>query len=136
MDRELFVWSLSIFFRNGSVYKYLTLGSFIFQIVPKSRRRRPTTSDPLMKYVDDFENEREFLQKHISSQKNSEQSNRKSEVVMGSDQILSTSVNRFRVRAKPKTEITTSGNSSDISKNRDTYKVITEIVEQNKNYSS
>lgn len=55
--------------------------------------------------------------------KDYEQANRRSEIDIG-DQVLSTSVNRLRLRTKAKPDFVPAiGNNSDISRNKDAYKV-------------
>lgn len=107
-------------FLNEFYYFYLFLA-------PKPRRRRPTTSNPLKNWTEKSNNEPDILPKTI--QKTSSTEKRLGDVTQNADQLVVPSVNRFRVRTKPKTEAgNVPGNSSDIylnknKTNKDGYKV-------------
>lgn len=99
---------------------------------PKLRRRRPTTSSPLKKDNDKTELGSETLPKVTTARRKAiVTANRRSEIASSVDQIPASSVNRFRVRSKPKLEsVAASGNgtlefaaSTKDKKSKDGYKV-------------
>lgn len=101
---------------------------FLFGLAPKPRRRRPTTSSPLTKGNDKTEAEAQPKATTVH-RKTIATVNRRSEIATG-DQVPAPSVNRFRVRSKPKPEaVSIAGNSSDFTstskdkKSKDGYKV-------------
>lgn len=83
-------------------------------LAPKLRRRRPTTSSP--KDSQNHDNQSAELRKHISSPRKTFTVENKNNI----DQTLATSVNRFRIRTKVKSEtVPSSMNISDYGINRE-----------------
>lgn len=93
----------------------------------KARRRRPTTHSPEQKDLNKSTENPEVIRRSDASKKTTRTSEKHGGA--SSDQHLTSSVNRFRVRTKPKTE--TSGvtgnasifNLSNDKSNKDGYKV-------------
>lgn len=100
----------------------------VFCVAVKQRRRRPTTSSPLRKGNNE-DSESSISPKTGAVQKTFSIENKQREIASSGDQIHAPSVNRFRVRSKPKLDLATKAdNSSDFGvqtdkSSKDGYKV-------------